>query len=576
MEGRELPEGWATARLEEVAEILDSRRIPLNADERKARIEGKKVDELFPYYGATGQVGWIDDFLFDEQLILLGEDGVSFFDPLRHKAYLASGKFWVNNHAHVLRGINGLADQSYLTSYFNQLDYTGFVSGSTRLKLTQAAMKGIPVPLAPLNEQRRIAAKLDTTIAAVEACRQRLDGVAAILKRFRQAVLAAATTGELTREWREVNGKSLDDWTARTVGDVVTDIQAGLNVQCEERPPADNERGLVKISAVTWGTYNEDESKTLKPDQQVLERNRIRPGDFLISRANTIELVGSCVIVHEARRALYLSDKVLRLVMPEEWKLWLLMCLRSENGRRQIVDLASGNQLSMRNLSQKNLLSIKILLPPKHELDQVKSFSNRLFDLADQLEAKLIDARRIVERLTPALLAKAFRGELVPQDPSDEPASVLLEKIRAARQSDVAVGKSSRRGGRNAGDSLQAKRMPGIPDLSDHLPDLLGKRTDDETDEGEGSAKEVLKSYTQGDQNFWSTKMSSLLNVLEKQQQWILASQVATELGISDGASSEEVEQFFWQLKEQIEAGMVEVERRDEEDWLRLSNGAVV
>ncbi|QPN66249.1 hypothetical protein H8F26_15845 [Synechococcus sp. CBW1006] len=130
--------------------------------------------------------------------------------------------------------------------------------------------------------------------------------------------------------------------------------------------------------------------------------------------------------------------------MPEEWKQWLLMCLRSENGRRQIEVLSSGNQLSMRNLSQKNLLSIKILLPPRDELDQIESCSNSLFDLADQLEAKLTAARRIVEHLTPALLAKAFRGELVHQDPSDEPASVLLERIQADSQANNAKGKTIR------------------------------------------------------------------------------------------------------------------------------------
>jgi len=286
-------------------------------------------------------------------------------------------------------------------------------------------------------------------------------------------VLAAATSGELTREWREERGKSLDDWAERSVGDVVTDIEAGLNVQCEERPPAVNERGLVKISAVTWGIYDEDQSKTLKSDQQVLERNRVRSGDFLISRANTIELVGSCVIVHETRRALYLSDKVLRLAMPEERKKWLLMCLRSENGRRQIEKLSSGNQLSMRNLSQKNLLSIKILLPPMGELDQIEGLSNQLFTLADQLEARLATARKIVDRLTPALLAKAFRGELVPQDPNDEPASVLLERIRAARQAEAAAGKPSRRGRRKAATNPDQIAMEAAPVSADFLAGLL-------------------------------------------------------------------------------------------------------
>ncbi len=350
---------------------------------------------------------------------------------------------------------------------------TGGMTGSAIRRIILKQIRAAEISLPPLNEQRRIATKLDTTLAAVDACRKRLGGVATILKRFRQVVLAAATSGELTREWRDERGKSLDDWAERSVGDVVTDIEAGLNVQCEERPPAVNERGLVKISAVTWGIYDEDQSKTLKSDQQVLERNRIRSGDFLISRANTIELVGSCVIVHETRRALYLSDKVLRLAMPEERKKWLLMCLRSENGRRQIEKLSSGNHLSMRNLSQKNLLSIKILLPPMDELDQIEGLSNQLFTLADQLEARLTAARKVVDRLTPALLAKAFRGELVPQDPGDEPASVLLERIRAARQAEAGAGKPSRRGRRQAAANPDPVALEAAPVPPDYLAALL-------------------------------------------------------------------------------------------------------
>jgi type I restriction enzyme S subunit len=158
--------------------------------------------------------------------------------------------------------------------------------------------------------------------------------------------------------------------------------------------------------------------------------------------------------------------------MPEERKKWLLMCLRSENGRRQIEKLSSGNQLSMRNLSQKNLLSIKILLPPMGELDQIEGLSNQLFTLADQLEARLATARKIVDRLTPALLAKAFRGELVPQDPNDEPASVLLERIRAARQAEAAAGKPSRRGRRKAATNPDQIAMEAAPVSADFLAGL--------------------------------------------------------------------------------------------------------
>lgn len=348
-------------------------------------------------------------------------------------------------------------------------------TGTTRRRITRKKLADLEFPIAPLNEQRRIAAKLDATLAPVDACRKRLDGVAAILKCFRQAVLAAATSGELTREWREERGGvGLDCWTEMKVGDIVSAVEAGLNIQCDERPPEGDEKGLVKISAVTWGEYDEEASKTLRPDATVMEKNRIRAGDFLISRANTTELVGACVIVRDVKRSLYLSDKVLRLVVQDDWKHWLLLSLRSPAGRRQIEGLSSGNQLSMRNLSQKDLLSIRIPQPPADELEIVLQSAQKLFTLADQLEAHLNAARKVVDRLTPALLAKAFRGELVPQDPSDEPASVLLERIRAARQAEAGAGKPSRRGRPKAAANPAPINRNAAPAPSEPLPpDLL-------------------------------------------------------------------------------------------------------
>ena len=98
-----VPDSWETVPLESVCNVLDSQRIPVNASERNKRIKGKKRDELYPYYGATGQVGWIDGYIFDGEYVLVGEDGAPFLDPLKEKAYIVSGKFWVNNHAHILK-----------------------------------------------------------------------------------------------------------------------------------------------------------------------------------------------------------------------------------------------------------------------------------------------------------------------------------------------------------------------------------------------------------------------------------------------------------------------------------------
>ncbi len=134
-----------------------------------------------------------------------------------------------------------------------------------------------------------------------------------------------------------------------TLQDLLFGIEAGLNLKCEERPPINDEAGLVKISAVTWGRFNEEASKTLPKGAAINERHRIRPGDLLISRANTIELVGACVIVGPVRKRLYLSDKVLRLVVHEAAKRWINYALKAPQLRQAIEAASTGNQLSLRN-----------------------------------------------------------------------------------------------------------------------------------------------------------------------------------------------------------------------------------
>ena len=92
---------WNYVPLTETADICDTLRKPINSKERAGRIAGKTQAELYPYYGATGQVGYIDDYLIDDEYVLLGEDGAPFLDAFANKAYIISGKAWVNNHAHI-------------------------------------------------------------------------------------------------------------------------------------------------------------------------------------------------------------------------------------------------------------------------------------------------------------------------------------------------------------------------------------------------------------------------------------------------------------------------------------------
>ena len=116
----EIPDNWCWARLNCISINYDSYRKPINSYDRKNRVLGKSKDELYPYYGATGQIGFIDDFLFNGEYILLGEDAAPFLDKKAQKAYMIKGKSWVNNHAHILQS---LVFPEYLTNCLNSIDY---------------------------------------------------------------------------------------------------------------------------------------------------------------------------------------------------------------------------------------------------------------------------------------------------------------------------------------------------------------------------------------------------------------------------------------------------------------------
>jgi len=186
----EVPAHWEVRRLRFLVECLDGQRIPLNSSQR-GEMQGN-----IPYWGANGVIDYVNQWLFDEPLVLLGEDGAPFFDPYRPVAFFVNGKVWVNNHAHVLRCRSDVVPK-YLTAGLNCVDYTNYIEGATRDKLTQQDMGSISIPLPPLPEQTGIVEYLDEQTAAInhaaEAARREIE----LLKEFRTSLIADVVTGKL-------------------------------------------------------------------------------------------------------------------------------------------------------------------------------------------------------------------------------------------------------------------------------------------------------------------------------------------------------------------------------------------
>lgn len=174
---------WEISPLSELVDVLDNLREPVNSSERSKR------PGSIPYYGATGQVGTIDKAIFNEELLILGEDGVQFFDPNKPKAYKISGPAWVNNHAHVLRPRKEKVLLTFLLHFLNQFNYVGYANGTTRLKLTQGAMNSIPVHLPSIDEQNRIVELLEEHFLRLDAALANVKQAKIMAAQFRRSLL---------------------------------------------------------------------------------------------------------------------------------------------------------------------------------------------------------------------------------------------------------------------------------------------------------------------------------------------------------------------------------------------------
>jgi type I restriction enzyme S subunit len=370
----------------------------------------------------------------------------------------------------------------YLLRAFED-EIAGKGTGTTFNAITGGQLKEFAIPLPPLPEQHRIVTKVEELFTQLDAGVGALTKAKAQLKRYRQSVLKSACEGRLVpteaelaraegrdyepadvllarigkerrEKWDAENkrrGKKNakykepaapgvsglpglpEGWRWVSLDQLIIHILAGKSFKCEERPPDRNEIGVVKVSAVTWGEFNESESKTCKNSEMVRDDFLIEEGDFLFSRANTIELVGACVIVKQISKMLMLSDKILRFGFAVILPKWVLVNLRTVFGRSEIERLATGNQDSMRNIGQDRIRQIRIPLPPLREQHCIVAEIERRLSVADETEKTIDQSLKQAERLRQSILKSAFEGKLVSQDPNDEPAEKLLERIKQGK-----------------------------------------------------------------------------------------------------------------------------------------------
>lgn len=303
--------------------------------------------------------------------------------------------------------------------------------GMNMPRLGTDSAKAAPLVLAPKNEQIRIADQLDKLLARIQACNDRLDTIPALLKRFRQAVLATVTSGELTEDWRS-DEKVSTKWSAVQLSDVLVEMRNGLSAKPSETPPGTK---ILRISSVRAGRLNLADHRFLDVNETDAVQYSLQENDLLFTRySGSLEFVGVCALVRGNASGYVYPDKLIRVRVDESKAnaQFIEIIFSSENIRKQIESFIRSSA-GQKGISGADLKGTQFMLPPLTEQAEIVHRVKALFNLADRIEARYTAARAQAQRLTPRLLAKAFRGELVPQDPNEEPASTLLERIADKR-----------------------------------------------------------------------------------------------------------------------------------------------
>lgn len=413
-----LPGNWCWTYLTKAAECLDNFRKPINATERAGR------NGNVPYYGATGQVGWIDDFLTDEDLVLLGEDGAPFLDLIKDKAYLITGKAWVNNHAHILRSLFGDTGNRYLLHYLNSFNYAGYVNGTTRLKLTRASMDTIPIPLPPLAEQQRIVDRIESLFAKLDEAKEKAQAVVDSFETRKAAILHKAFTGKLTAKWREEHGVRMESWEKKSVGELCISLKYGT----AKKSDASGNVVVLRMGNLQQGEIDwSDLAYSNDPDD--IEKYKLFPGDVLFNRTNSAALVGKTAIYRGEHPAIY-AGYLIKLDYDHDKIIgdYLNYALNTLDAKKYCNSVKTDG-VNQSNINAKKIGAYSFNVPSIPEQEKIVSAIQKLLSKEQQTKEAAEIVLDQIELMKKSILARAFRGELGTNDPSEESAVELLKQL---------------------------------------------------------------------------------------------------------------------------------------------------
>ena len=318
-----------TEKLENLVDILDRLRKPIT--------KSKRINGEYPYYGATGILDYVADYIFDEPLVLIGEDGAKWLSGDK-TAFKISGKTWVNNHAHVLRPKRDLILDTFLVEMINFMDLTPYITGVTVPKLNQEKLRSIQIPLPPLSVQEEI-------VAEIEGYQKIIDGAKQVVENYKPKI-------------------DIDpDWEMVEMGKFVIFNQTGI-VRNKSEQNEQNKFYYLKMDGITYGgQLSLDKLVKVNATNEEFEKYCLKKDDFLYNTRNTPDLVGKSTVFDKEHDKYLFNNNIMRIRFNDKLDPYFANFILNLNPYKLKIKSFVDGTTSVAALYQKNYFSIKVPVP---------------------------------------------------------------------------------------------------------------------------------------------------------------------------------------------------------------------
>ena len=391
----EVPEGWCWTTIGECLINRDGERVPISSEVRM-----KQKNKVFDYYGAAGVIDKVDGYLFNERLLLVGEDGANLLSRAKDNAFFAEGKYWVNNHAHILDAtIKPLLD--YIALYINSIALDPYITGSAQPKLNQDNLNRIPVPLPPFMEQLRINYSMAISQKIIDSIAKKQEEIDSAVNLAKYKVLDLAIHGKLVPQdpseepaierLKRINpdfkpshnlhyeGELPKGWCFSTIGDL---FQHNTGKALNGKDQAGEELRYITTSNLYWDRFDLNEVRTMPFTEAEKEKCRATKGDLLVCEGGNIGRAAiwpydfEVMIQNHIHRLRPRKDISVRFY-------YYIFLLYKQMG------LIGGKGIAILGLSSRELDKMVVPVPPVPEQHRIVTVIENLFAQMDALTCNL-------------------------------------------------------------------------------------------------------------------------------------------------------------------------------------------